>query len=302
MFSRFSENAWTTIMTTKRSIEKIIPPPETHWVGDGFRVHNFFPHALPQDRMSPFYLLDYNSKHYFEPTERPGGVGAHPHRGFETVTFAFKGKVAHHDSRGNSGVIGEGDVQWMTAGSGILHKEYHEEEFARAGGDFHMIQLWVNLPAKDKMTEPKYQAIVNDEFGKFPVPGDLGVVEVVAGEYEGVKGPASTFSPVEIYIGKVNKGADLAFSTPANFNTGLLNLDGNLSVNGQTVPADNFVLFANDGEEFSVEAASDSMFFVLSGEPLNEPIASYGPFVMNTQDEIRQAMRDYGTGKFGRLE
>ena len=185
-----------------------------------------------------------------------------------------------------------------------LNEERQEilEEFARTGGDFHMIQLWVNLPAKDKMTEPKYQAITNDEFGKYHVPDDLGVVEVVAGEYEAVKGPASTFSPVEIYIGKLKKDAKLAFSTPANFNTGLLSLEGDINVNETTVPADNFVLFANDGEEFSVEAETDAMFFVLSGEPLGEPIASYGPFVMNTQDEIRQAMRDYGTGKFGHLE
>jgi redox-sensitive bicupin YhaK (pirin superfamily) len=286
---------------TKRSIEKILRPSETHWVGDGFRVHNFFPHALPEQRMSPFYLLDYNSRHYFDPTEIPRGVGPHPHRGFETATFAFRGKVAHHDSRGNAGVINEGDVQWMTAGSGILHKEYHEENFARQGGDFHMIQLWVNLPAKDKMTEPKYQAITNAEFGKYAVPDGLGVVEVVAGEYRGVKGPASTFSPVEIYIGKVKRGAKVAFSTPASYNTALLNLEGSVKINDTDVPVDNFALLANDGDSFEVEAAEDTLFFVLSGEPLNEPIASYGPFVMNTEAEIRQAMRDFGSGMFGVL-
>lgn len=290
-------------MSNKRKVERVIAPPETHWVGDGFRVHNFFPHALDEQRMSPFYLLDYNSPHYFAPSDKPPGVGPHPHRGFETVTFAFKGKVAHHDSRGNAGVIGEGDVQWMTAGSGILHKEYHEEEFARAGGDFHMIQLWVNLPAKHKMTEPKYQAIENHEFGRFELGDDLGFVEVVAGEFNGVKGPATTFSPVEIYIAHVKAGAKLDFATPANYNTGLVNLKGSLRINeGEVIPVDNFVLFANDGSDFTVEALEDSKYFILSGEPLNEPIASYGPFVMNTQDEIRQAMRDYGTGKFGQLE
>lgn len=290
-------------MSNTKSVESMIAPPETHWVGDGFRVHNFFPHALDEQRMSPFYLLDYNSPHYFPPSDKPPGVGPHPHRGFETVTFAFKGKVAHHDSRGNAGVIGEGDVQWMTAGSGILHKEYHEAEFARTGGDFHMIQLWVNLPAKDKMTEPKYQAIENSEFGKLELDGDLGHVEVVAGEYGGVKGPATTFSPIEIYIAHVKKGAKLAFSTPPAYNTGLLNLKGTLRINNDSqLSVDNFALFANDGDDFAIEALEDSKYFILSGEPLNEPIASYGPFVMNTQDEIRQAMRDYGTGKFGHLD
>ncbi|MGB7069698.1 MAG: pirin family protein [Pyrinomonadaceae bacterium] len=286
---------------TIRSIEKVIPPLETHWVGDGFRVHNFFPYGLEEQRMSPFYLLDYNSSHYFPPSNRPGGVGPHPHRGFETVTFAFKGKVAHHDSRGNSGVIGVGDVQWMTAGSGILHKEYHEEEFAKAGGDFQMIQLWVNLPAKDKMTEPKYQAVENNQFGKFEVPGGLGIVEVVAGEYAGVNGPAYTFSPVQIYIGKVKKDAKLEFSTPANYNTALLNLEGSLTVNNTDIPTDNFVLLANDGDSFSVETTDDSVFFILSGKPLNEPIAAYGPFVMNTEAEIRKAIADFNSGMFGEL-
>ncbi|MEP6788044.1 MAG: pirin family protein [Acidobacteriota bacterium] len=289
-------------MGATRSIERIIPPQETHWVGDGFRVHNFFPYGLDEQRMSPFYLLDYNSKYYFEPSTRPRGVGPHPHRGFETVTIAFKGKVAHHDSRGNSGVIGEGDVQWMTAGSGILHKEYHEEEFNRTGGDFQMIQLWVNLPAKDKMTEPKYQAILNAEFGRYKVPDGLGVIEVLAGEYEGVKGPASTFSPIQIYIGKVKKGAKLDFSTPSNYNTALVILEGSLSLDGTDIPTDNFALFANDGDSFSVEAVDDAIFFILSGDPLDEPIASYGPFVMNTQDEIRQAMKDFGSGMFGNLD
>lgn len=290
-------------MSNRKTVERVIAPPETHWVGDGFRVHNFFPHATDEQRMSPFYLLDYNSRHYFPPSDKPPGVGPHPHRGFETVTFAFKGKVAHHDSRGNAGVIGEGDVQWMTAGSGILHKEYHEADFARQGGDFHMIQLWVNLPAKDKMTEPKYQAIENREFGKFELDGDLGFVEVVAGAFNGVKGPATSFSPVEIYIAHVKAGAKLDFSLAPNYNTGIVNLEGSLRINAHDeVPVDNFVLFANDGSDFTVEALADSKYFILSGKPLHEPIASRGPFVMNTEEEIRQAMRDYGTGKFGHLE
>lgn len=285
-----------------RSVERIIAPQETHWVGDGFRVHNFFPYGLEEQRMSPFYLLDYNSKYYFPPSDARRGVGPHPHRGFETVTIAFKGRVAHHDSRGNSGVIGEGDVQWMTAGSGILHKEYHEETFNKAGGDFHMLQLWVNLPEKYKLTEPKYQAIQTGQMGKFNVPGGLGIIDVIAGEYGGVKGPASTFTPINIYVARVRKGAKLTFSTPSNYNTGLVNLEGALRINDRdAVPLDNFVLLANDGSGFTVEALEDSMYFILSGEPLNEPIAAYGPFVMNTQEEIRQAISDFGRGQFGYL-
>lgn len=288
--------------TETRSVERVIPPQETHWVGDGFRVHNFFPYGLPEQRMSPFYLLDYNSKHTFPPSDHPHGVGPHPHRGFETATFAFKGKVAHHDSRGNSGVIGEGDVQWMTAGSGILHKEYHEREFSRVGGEFQMIQLWVNLPRKFKMTEPKYQAIENREFGKFEVPGGLGRIDVVAGEYRGIKGTASTFSPMHILIARLKEATKLDFSMPPNYNTGLVNLEGSVRINGnEDVLVDNFVLFANDGSDFTVEALEDSIYFVLSGEPLNEPIASYGPFVMNTREEIDQAIDDFNSGKFGYL-
>lgn len=276
-------------------------PAETHWVGDGFRVHNFFPFALPEDRMSPFYLLDYNSPHEFPPTLKPRGVGPHPHRGFETVTISFEGKVAHHDSRGNAGVIGEGDLQWMTAGSGILHKEYHEEGFARAGGIFHMAQLWVNLPAKDKMTTPKYQAIEDAQIPRVAVAN--GTVEVIAGEYEGSKGPASTFSPIEMYRVRLSARGKAEFSLPAGYNTGLLIADGSVVINGtEDAPVNSFVVFNNDGTDLTIEAADGALCLLLSGEPLNEPIASYGPFVMNTQDEIRQAMRDYGAGEFGVLD
>lgn len=276
-------------------------PAETHWVGDGFRVHNFFPFALPEDRMSPFYLLDYNSKHDFPPTLKPRGVGPHPHRGFETVTISFQGKVAHHDSRGNAGVISEGDLQWMTAGSGILHKEYHEEGFARAGGIFHMAQLWVNLPASDKMTEPKYQAIEDTQIPRVQVAG--GTVEVISGEFNGVTGPASTFSPVEMYRVRLKSGGRADFSLPSGYNTGMLVAEGAVTINeGKNVPTDSFVVFNNDGSDFSVDAVEDTLCLLLSGEPLNEPIASYGPFVMNTKDEIRQAMRDFGSGQFGQLE
>ncbi len=284
-----------------KTVEQVMAPAETHWVGDGFRVHNFFPFALPEDRMSPFYLLDYNSPHEFPPTLKPRGVGPHPHRGFETVTISFQGKVAHHDSRGNAGVIGVGDLQWMTAGSGILHKEYHEEGFARTGGIFHMAQLWVNLPAKDKMTTPKYQAIEDGQIPRVEVEG--GTVEVIAGEYNGAKGPASTFSPVEMYRIKLSGSGKAEISLPADFNTGLLVAAGSVTTNGrEEAPTDSFVVFNSDGSEISIEANDAALCLLLSGEPLNEPIASYGPFVMNTQDEIRQAMRDFGSGMFGELD
>jgi redox-sensitive bicupin YhaK (pirin superfamily) len=286
-----------------KSIQQILPPPAPHMVGDGFRVHNFFPtgYNIGKNRMSPFFMMDYNSKIDFSPRENPRGVGVHPHRGFETVTIAYHGKVAHHDSTGNSGVISEGDVQWMTAASGILHKEYHEEEFSKKGGPFQMIQLWVNLPAKDKMSKPKYQAITNDQLGKYQLDNG-GVVEVIAGEFKGVKGAASTFTPIEMYNAKIKKGAAVTFDLPENFNTGILVVEGAVKVNGEKAPADNFILFKNEGETISIEAEEDSILFVISGKPINEPIAAYGPFLMNTNEELEQALEDFNKGKFGYLE
>ena len=291
-------------MKTKK-VQQVLAPPPAHMVGDGFRVHNFFPsgYNVSNQRMSPFYMLDYNSKIEFSPRDIPRGVGVHPHRGFETVTIAYHGKVAHGDSSGNTGVIGEGDVQWMTAASGVLHKEYHEEEFSKQGGLFQMVQLWINLPAKDKMSAPKYQAITNAEMGRYQLPEDKGFVEVIAGSYEGVKGPAATFTPVEMYNVRVKKGARLQFSFPANFNTGFLMIEGSARFNETDDAAqDHFVLFENDGEQVTLEALEDVVVLVLSGEPINEPIASYGPFLMNTTEELQQAIKDFNTGKFGYLE
>ncbi len=290
-------------MATKL-IEKILPPPPPHMVGDGFRVHNFFPSGYPlgNHRMNPFFMLDYNSKVDFSPREEPRGVGVHPHRGFETVTIAYHGKVAHHDSAGNSGVISEGDVQWMTAASGILHKEYHEKEFSKKGGPFQMIQLWVNLPSKDKMSAPKYQAISNDRLDKYNLPHDAGLVEVIAGEFKGVKGAATTFTPIEMYNAHLKKGASVAFELPTNFNTGILVLEGEVKVNGEKAATDNFILFKNEGEVISIQADDESVVFVLSGEPINEPIAAYGPFLMNTHEELEEALDDFSKGKFGRLQ
>jgi hypothetical protein len=288
-----------------KTIEKIIPPPPVHWVGDGFRVHNFIPGTGPltMERMSPFILLDYNSKHYFAPAERPRGVGVHPHRGFETVSIAYKGKIAHHDSFGNSGVISEGDVQWMTASSGLLHKEYHEKGFSEKGGLFHMVQLWVNLPAKVKMSPPKYQAITNDEMGKYQLPDGEGVIEVIAGTYESVKGPAFTFTPVTLLNAKLEKGGKAAFSFPAKYNTCALVIEGSIILNGtEKAGSDHFVLFGNDNEDFTIEASEKAIVLILSGEPIPEPISAHGPFVMNTMTEIMQAYADMNRGRFGFLQ
>ena len=294
--------AQSTKASSFRSIESIVAPPPVHWVGDGFRVHGFLPHGpLDAKRMSPFFLLDYNSKHNFPPREKPYGVGPHPHRGFETVTIAYKGRVAHHDSRGGGGVIGEGDVQWMTAGSGLLHKEYHEQEFSRTGGVFQMVQLWVNLPAKDKMTAPQYQAITNAEMGRHELP-EGGFVEVIAGEYAGVKGPATTFSPVHLYNLKPKSGTSLTLSFPSHYTSAILAIEGSATLNGEkNLPTDNLAVFGTDGEEITVAANEDSVFLVMAGEPLNEPIAQYGPFLMNTNAEIAEAVDDFNQGKFGYL-
>ena len=252
--------------------------------------------------MSPFFLLDYGARVEFPPSNDPRGVGSHPHRGFETVTIAYKGKVAHHDSFGNSGVIGEGDVQWMTAASGILHKEYHEEEWSRGGGEFQMVQLWVNLPAKDKMSTPKYQAIEQMDFGKFELPGGDGTIEVIAGNYKGTEGTASTFTPIEMYNARLKKGSLADFSFPENYNTAMLVIEGKISIEDQLVEADQFVLFENKGTDIQIKAESDAIVLVLSGEPIEENLFSYGPFVMNSRDEILQAYDDFNQGKFGYLE
>src|SRR5690554_827649 len=277
---------------SKRTIELVVPPREPHFVGDGFRVHNFIPSGFRLDmhRMNPFIMLDYNSKHYFPPTDTPRGVGVHPHRGFETVTIAYKGKVAHHDSSGGGGVIGQGDVQWMTAASGVLHKEYHEKEWSKQGGDFQMVQLWVNLPQKDKMSTPKYQAIKNEEISRHELPHNAGTVEVIAGNYKTTEGPASTFTPVNMMNAQLQKGGKADFQFPAHYNTLVLVLEGNIKINQKNeVPTNHLALMANDAEKFEIEAIENALVLVLSAAPINEPIAAHGPFVMNTQEELVQA-------------
>lgn len=288
-----------------KNIDAILAPPSPHMVGDGFRVHNFFPSSgkIGMHGMSPFFLLDYNSKVIIPPSDTPKGVGVHPHRGFETVTIAYHGKVAHHDSAGNSGVIDEGDVQWMTAGSGVLHKEYHEKEFSKKGGQFQMVQLWVNLPSKHKMTSPKYQTIENKNMNKYPIENGKGVIEIIAGNYKDLNGTASTFTPVNLFNAKLSAGISADFDFNKTFNTGVLIIDGEIKINdSKTIAEDYFVVFKHDGENIRIEAVRDSTVLILSGEPINEPIASYGPFLMNTEAEIQEAFDDYYSGKFGYLE
>ena len=285
-----------------KQVEIVLAPRQPHFVGDGFRVHNFIPsgYGLTMERMDPFIMLDYASRYHFPPTGKPKGVGVHPHRGFETVTIAYKGSVAHHDSAGGGGEIKEGDVQWMTAASGVLHKEYHAESFCASGGDFQMVQLWVNLPAKDKMSTPKYQAIENSNIPKIKVDG--GIVEVIAGSYQEHQGAASTFTPVNMLNAKLTSGGSATFSFPANHNTCILVIEGEVILNDtEDVPLDHLALFKNEGESFTIKATQNSIVLILSGEPINEPIAAHGPFVMNTREQIMEAFQDYELGKFGEL-
>ena len=288
-------------MSTK-IIEAIVKPREPHFVGDGFRVHNFIPGAFSMKRLDPFIMMDYNAKHFFPPSDKPRGVGVHPHRGFETVSIAYKGKIAHQDSSGGGGIIAEGDVQWMTAASGVLHKEFHEKEYSKKGGYFHMVQLWVNLPAKYKMSKPKYQALANKDINKYQLENSAGEIEVIAGKYKNIKGSASTFSPIHLFNANLQKGAKADFSFPEHYTSALLVVEGNIKVNNkEIVPQDHFLLFKNEGETFEIEASENAIVLILSGEPLNEPMAAHGPFVMNTRQEIMQAFDDYNNGKFGYL-
>lgn len=288
----------------KKIIERIVKKPaQPGMVGDGFRVYNFIPGAsISQRRMSPFLMLDFGAEFDFGPSEKVRGVDVHPHKGFETVTIAYKGSVAHHDSTGNSGIINPGDVQWMTAGAGILHKEYHEKEFSKKGGPFEMVQLWVNLPKKDKATAPHYQPITADKMGKVQLPGNSGMVNVIAGDYNGVKGPAFTYSPVNLFDFKLNKDGEATFSVPAEHNTAVLIVNGSVEVNGTKAAEHSFILFKNEGEEIHIKADENAVVLLLSGEPINEPIASYGPFVMNTQAEIYEAIEEFQNGKYGVLD
>ena len=274
-----------------------------HWVGDGFRVTNYFPSGHDfANKISPYILLDYHAPYDYAPTDKPRGVGVHPHRGFETVTLAFEGKVAHHDSAGHAGVVGPGDVQWMTAASGVLHKEYHEKNFARAGGTMHMAQIWVNLPREHKMDPPRYQSIAAAEKGVVTLPDGAGEIRVIAGEFQGVRGPAKTFTTVNMFEILLNAGGHAALSFPARQNTALLVMKGDVTINGKDRAGSlDLILLENAGENFTIEATTEAHVLLLNGDPIDEPVVQHGPFVMNTMDEIRQAFTDFQQGKFGSL-
>lgn len=289
-------------MTTFRKIEGTFHGAPFHMVGDGFRVSNYFPSGNDfGERFSPFILMDYNAPFTFPPSLSAKGVGAHPHRGFETVTIAYEGHIEHHDNHGNHGVIGPGDVQWMTAGSGLLHKEYHEQEFSRRGGLFQMIQLWVNLPRAHKMHPPKYQELLNQNMGNVELPDNGGSVRIIAGEFNGVQGPASTFSPIHLFDMALKQNGKARFELPATYNTAALVLRGTVKINDeQEANSGDFVLFENAPGKMSIEGLSDdALVIVLSGEPLNEPVFMHGPFVMNSQEELIEAFKDFQSGKMG---
>jgi redox-sensitive bicupin YhaK (pirin superfamily) len=290
-------------MKAIKQIEKIFKRPgQPGMVGDGFRVYNYFPNGYKiRSRTSPFLMLDFNPAFDFGASDHPRGVDVHPHKGFETVTIAYKGSVEHYDSSGNSGVINPGDVQWMTAGSGLLHKEFHEKEFSKKGGLFEMIQLWINLPKKDKLTPPKYQSLVGSEINKVELPGNGGIVKVVAGNLNGVKGSASTFTEMNVFDIRLNQNGEMKTDIPASHNTSVLVVEGSAEVNGQRAGLHDFVLFKNEGETITIKANENSVLLLLSGEPIDEPIAQYGPFVMNTQQELQETFLEYQAGKFGVL-
>ena len=274
-----------------------------HWVGDGFPVKNLFSYDRLGQAISPFLLLDYAAPYHFSPTTQQHGVGSHPHRGFETVTIAYQGEVTHKDSAGGGGTIQSGDVQWMTAGAGLVHEEFHSAEFAQKGGLFEMVQLWVNLPAADKMTAPKYQAIIAKDIPVINFEQDAGYIRVIAGNYAGHTGPASTHSPVNVWDGELKAEQIQHLHVPVDHNVLLVLLSGEMQLNGtQQVQDSSIVMFAQDGEiDIRLEALQDSKFLLLTGQPLNEPIQGYGPFVMNSKDEIIQAFNDFNSGKFGEI-
>ena len=278
--------------------------PGRHWVGDGFPVHGMFGYSGPDvATRSPFLLLDYAAPTEFAPNAGPPrGVGQHPHRGFETVTIVYAGEVEHRDSTGNGGVIGRGDVQWMTAGSGILHEEFHSTRYSREGGPFEMVQLWVNLPAKDKMAAPGYQALLGKDIPVVPLKDDAGTLRVIAGTFEGSEGPAHTFSPINVWDVRLSAGKSASLEQEEGWTTLLVVLAGTVMVNGDTVLREaQMATLSGDGRLVNVEANSDAKFLLLSGEPLDEPVVGYGPFVMNTQAEIAEAIRDFNSGKFGQM-
>ncbi len=292
----------TTAATTAKKVLSVHSAPDRHWVGDGFPVHSMFSYTGDTARTSPFLMLDYGAPTRFEPTTQRRGVGTHPHRGFETVTIVYEGEVEHLDSTGGGGVIGPGDVQWMTAGSGILHQEFHSSNYAKAGGPFEMVQLWVNLPAKDKMTKPGYQGITDKQIPAVALADGAGTVRLIAGEQGGAKGPARTFTPMNVWDVRLKAGKAAELPQPEGWTVLVVVLAGNVRVNGgQVLKPAQMVSLAKEGEGLSITADTDAKVLLLAGQPIDEPVVGYGPFVMNTREEIVQAVNDFNGGKFGRM-
>lgn len=282
-----------------KKILAVTGSPQAHWVGDGFPVRSML---SPDDNLSPFLLLDYAGPAEFTPADRPRGVGQHPHRGFETVTIVYQGELEHRDSTGNGGTIGPGDVQWMTAASGILHEEFHSKAFTRNGGTLEMVQLWVNLPGKDKKAAPGYQTLLNTEIPTVALAEGTGRVRVIAGAYQGAAGPAKTFTPVNIWDVRLDRDKTTTLSLPDGHTVALLVLSGTVLVNGEeVVRGAQLVTFDKTGGDITLEANNDATMLVMSGAPINEPVVAHGPFVMNTVGEIKQAMLDFQSGKFGAM-
>lgn len=272
-----------------------------HWVGDGFPVQSIFSYNDVAAELSPFLLMDYAGPVEFPPTQQKRGVGQHPHRGFETVTLVYAGGVTHRDSSGGGGTIGPGDVQWMTAASGLVHEEFHSEDYAHRGGLFEMVQLWVNLPAKDKMSAPSYQAIPAERIPVVDLPGGAGTARIIAGAYGDVQGAARTFTPINVWDLRLKAGHTLSLALPEGHTTALFVLSGVLRSGIHTIRASELAVLEREGSELAVEIAEESVVLLLAGEPINEPIVGHGPFVMNSHEEIMQAMRDYSSGHFGQI-
>lgn len=285
-----------------KKIPGVYNSPEAHWVGNGFLVNSLFSYNELGAEMSPFLLLDHAAPTKFRSHSGRRGVGQHPHRGFETVTIVYQGEVEHRDSTGSGGVIGPGDVQWMTAASGILHEEFHSKDFSQKGGTIEMVQLWVNLPAKDKMAAPGYQTLLNQDIPVVPLADNAGQVRVIAGNYGGHAGPARTFSPINVWDMKLNAGHTTTLQVEEGHTLAVVMLHGAILVNGeQIVRETQMVLLDRAGDSITLEANADVSLLVLSGEPIDEPIVGYGPFVMNNEAEIQQAFRDFNSGQFGAM-
>ncbi|KWT65286.1 pirin family protein [Hyphomicrobium sulfonivorans] len=283
-----------------RKILGIYSAPRQHWVGDGFPVRTVVSHRDQGQHVSPFIMMDYAGPAVFSPTTQRRGVGAHPHKGFETVTIVYDGEVEHRDSTGAGGVIGPGDVQWMTAANGIVHEEFHSDAFARKGGAFEMAQLWVNLPAKDKSAAPGYQTLLASDIPVVELPNGTGRVRVIAGNIDAANGPARTFTPINIWDVRLNRNKTATLDLPEGHTLTVVVLSGTVEINGEEVVRDaQTVVFASEGGSITIEANGDAKLLVLSGEPINEPVVAQGPFVMNTVGEIKQAMLDFQNGKFG---